>query len=179
MPAERFVMQLNEQIGNEFAAHQQYLAAAVYFDTLTLSQLAGFFYRQALQERGHAMMMVQYLIDQDAPVFVPGVPGPAVVFDSVVAPVELALESEKRVTDQINQLTKIARDEDDFASDQFMQWFIREQVEEVATMSALLTVVRRSQHDLEAVENYVRREHAGSGAHPTGPAQAGAAHFSD
>lgn len=172
MPAERFVMQLNEQIGNEFTAHQQYLAAAVYYDTLTLPQLAGFFYRQALEERAHAMMMVQYLIDQDAPVIVPGVAAPVVVFDSVVAPLELALESEKRVTDQINQLTKIARDEADFASDQFMQWFIREQVEEVATMSALLTVVSRSQHDVAAVEDYVRRERAGAGCDRAEPAQA-------
>src|SRR5688500_9026461 len=56
MPAERFVEQLNIQIGNEFAAHQQYVACAVYYDALTMPQTAGFFYNQALEERGHAMM---------------------------------------------------------------------------------------------------------------------------
>ena len=56
-------------------------------------------------------------------------------FPDVVAPVELALEQERRVTAQINELTRIAREESDFASDQFMQWFIKEQVEEVATIA--------------------------------------------
>ena len=68
MPAERFVDQLNTQIGHEFAAHQQYVACAVYYDALTMPQMAGFFYAQALEERDHAMMMVKYLIDSDAPV---------------------------------------------------------------------------------------------------------------
>ena len=66
MPADRFVDQLNTQIGNEFAAHQQYVACAVYYDALTMPQMAGFFYAQAIEERDHAMMMVNYLVDQDA-----------------------------------------------------------------------------------------------------------------
>ncbi len=173
MPAERFVEQLNAQIGNEFAAHQQYIACAVYFDALTMPQMAGFFYGQATEERDHAMMMVQYLIDQDAPVTIPGVAAPQTVFADLVAPVVLALEQEKRVTTQINQLTKIAREESDFASDQFMQWFIKEQVEEVATMSDLLNVVRRSRDNIEAIEDYIQREQRAGGADPTAPAIAG------
>ena len=172
MPAERFVEQLNIQIGHEFAAHQQYVACAVYYDALTMPQMAGFFYAQALEERDHAMMMVNYLIDSDAPVVIPGVSAPQVDFEDLVAPVALALEQEKRVSAQINELTKIAREEADFASDQFMQWFIKEQVEEVATMSDLVTVVRRSK-DIEAIEDYVQREQSGEGPDPTAPAIAG------
>ena len=174
MPADRFVDQLNTQIGNEFAAHQQYVACAVYYDALTMPQMAGFFYAQALEERGHAMMMVKYLVDQDAAVKIPGVAAPQTEFADIVEPVALALTQERRVTDQINQLTRIAREEYDFASDQFMQWFIKEQVEEVATMSDLLTVVNRSRNDVEAIEDYVQRETAGEGADPTAPAVAGA-----
>ncbi len=173
MPAERFVEQLNIQIGNEFAAHQQYVACAVYYDALTMPQTAGFFYAQALEERGHAMMMVKYLVDQDAPVRIPGVASPEVDFDDLVAPVELALEQERRVTVQINELTKIAREESDFASDQFMQWFIKEQVEEVATMSDLVAVVRRSKDNIEAIEDYIQREQSTEAADPTSPAIAG------
>jgi ferritin len=136
--------------------------------------MAAFFYRQAVEERDHAMMMVQYLIDQDAVVTIPGVEAPVVAFEDTVAPVALALEQEKRVTGQINQLTRIAREESDFASDQFMQWFIKEQVEEVATMSDLLAVVRRAK-DIESIEDYVAREQAGGGADPTAPAIAGSA----
>ncbi len=175
MPADRFVEQLNAQIANEFAAHQQYVACAVYYDALTMPQMAGFFYAQALEERDHAMMMVQYLVDQDSAVKIPGVAAPQTDFADIVEPVALALEQEKRVTEQINQLTRIAREEYDFASDQFMQWFIKEQVEEVATMSDLLTVVKRSRNDIEAIEDYVQRETAGEGVDPTAPAVAGGA----
>ena len=173
MPADRFVQQLNTQIGNEFAAHQQYVACAVYYDALTLPQMAGFFYAQAIEERNHAMMMVNYLVDQDAEVTIPGVAAPQTTFADIVAPVALALEQERRVTDQINQLTRIAREEYDYASDQFMQWFIKEQVEEVATMSDLVAVVRRSKDNIEAIEDYIQREQSTAGADPTAPAIAG------
>jgi ferritin len=175
MPAETFVRRLNEQIAHEFAAHQQYVACAVYYDAETLPQLARFFYRQAMEERDHAMMMVQYLIDADADVTIPGVAAPQTTFGDIVAPVALALDQEKRVSDQINELTKIARDADDFTSEQFTQWFIKEQVEEVATMSDLLRVVERSKDDPMEVENYLAREHAaGESEDPTAPHPAGA-----
>jgi bacterioferritin B len=176
MPAETFVSRLNEQIANEFAAHQQYVACAVHYDAETLPQLARFFYRQALEERDHAMMMVQYLIDADADVTIPGVEAPQAGFADIVAPVALALEQEKRVSDQINGLAAIARRADDYTSEQFMQWFIKEQVEEVATMSDLLRVVERSKDDPMEVENFLAREHPGDEAEdPTAPHPAGAA----
>ena len=174
MPAEAFAAQLNEQIGHEFAAHQQYVACAIHYDAETLPQLARFFYRQALEEREHAMMMVQYLLDADAPVVIPGVAAPQSVFSDIVEPVALALAQEKRVTDQINALAATARTEGDYASEQFVQWFIKEQIEEVATMSDLLRVVTRSQSDPMAIEDYLVREHPGEeGTDPTAPRPAG------
>lgn len=174
MPAARFVEQLNVQIGNELAAHNQYLACAVYYDRQTMPRMAAFFYGQALEERDHAMMMVQYLLDTDAEVSIPGVQTPDNTFGDVVAPVVLALAQEKRVTEQINGLLRIARDEHDFASEQFMSWFIKEQVEEVAKMSDLLAVVTRNQSDIEDIEEYVAREQASESADPTAPRVAGA-----
>ena len=174
MPAARFVEQLNAQIGNELAAHNQYLACAVYFDALTMPQMAAFFYGQALEERNHAMMMVRYLLDTDAEVTIPGVEAPVSTFDDLVGPVGLALQQEKRVTDQINGLLKTAREESDFASEQFLQWFIKEQVEEVATMSDLLAVVTRNSDDIEDIEEYVAREQSSGDADPTAPRIAGA-----
>ncbi len=174
MAAPRFVEQLNVQIGNELAAHNQYLACAIHYDTLTMPQMAAFFYAQALEERAHAMMMVQYLLDTDADVDIPAVPAPVNEFADVAAPVALALDQERRVTEQINALLTIARAESDFASEQFMQWFIKEQVEEVATMSDLLTVVHRNLDDIEDIEEYVAREQGGQGADPTAPREAGA-----
>lgn len=174
MAAPRFVDQLNVQIGNELAAHNQYLACAIHYDALTMPRMAAFFYAQALEERGHAMMMVQYLLDTDAEVAIPAVAAPVNDFGDVVAPVALALEQEKRVTEQCNDLLRIAREESDFASEQFMTWFIKEQVEEVATMSDLLAVTTRNRDDIEDIEEYVAREQGGEGDDPTAPRQAGA-----
>ena len=174
MAAARFVEQLNAQIGNELGAHNQYLAVAVHFDALTMPRMAAFFYAQALEERAHAMMMVQYLLDTDADVTIPGVDAPESAFADVVAPLELALDQEKRVTGQINTLLRIAREENDFASEQFMQWFIKEQVEEVAKMSDLLAVVSRNRDDIEDIEEYVAREQGGDRDDVMAPRIAGA-----
>src|SRR3954469_20513922 len=103
MPDPAFVARLNEQIGHEFGASRQYVAAAVHYDSETLPRLAAFFYVQALEERQHALMMVQYLLDADAPVAVPGVDAPQTAFEDLTAPVRLALEQEKRVSDQIGE----------------------------------------------------------------------------
>lgn len=173
MTAPRFAAQLNEQIGNEFAAHQQYIACAIHYDALTMPQMAAFFYGQALEERDHAMMMVQFLLDTDCEVRIPGVEAPKTDFGSIVEPVELALAQEKRVSEQVFALTRTAREENDFAAEQFMQWFIKEQVEEVATMNDLLTVVTRAVDDVNAIEEYMRREQGGEGADPTAPPIAG------
>jgi len=176
MPAERFVDQLNEQIAYEFAASQQYIANAVHYDAETLPRLADFFYRQAVEERNHALMMVQYLLDAGAGVKIPGVAAPEIAFADIVAPIALALEQERRVSDQIARLAATAREEGDFVSEQFTQWFLKEQVEEVATMSSLLAVVQRSSDDPLAIEDYVAREHSAAEAQdPTAPAAAGGA----
>jgi ferritin len=173
VPAPRFGERLNEQVGHELAAHNQYLACAIHYDALTMPQMAAYFFRQALEERSHALMMVQYLLDTDAQVVIPGVQAPVPAFDGVVAPVELALDQERRVTEQINSLLRIARDETDFASEQFLQWFVKEQVEEVATMSDLLAVVRRNVDDVENIEEYVAREQGGDDTEPGAPRIAG------
>ena len=165
----RFTDALNEQIGYEFGASQQYVAIAVHFDAQTLPQLAALFYRQAVEERNHAMMMVQYLLDADEDVVVPAVEGPQVSFPDVVAPVQLALDQEKRVTGQIQQLALTARDEGDLVAEQFMHWFLQEQREEVSSMSALLDVVSRSKDNVMAVEDFLARESGGDN-----PLEAGA-----
>jgi ferritin len=174
--AARFIERLNEQISYEFAASQQYIANAVFYDGQTLPRLAAFFYAQAVEERNHAMMMVQYLLDADADVTIPGVAPPETQFADVVAPVVLALEQETRVSEQIAGLAAVAREERDFLSDQFVGWFLKEQVEEVAMMSSLLAVVKRSADNPNFVEDYLARERsAAETADPTAPPAAGGA----
>jgi bacterioferritin B len=166
---------LNEQIGHEYSAHQQYVAIAVWYDEQTLPRLAAHFYRQAVEERNHAMMIVQFLIDTERAVVVPGSEAPKNDFADHVEPVALALAQEKRVTGQINALTKAARAESDFQGEQFLQWFLKEQVEEVSSMSSLLAVCERARANVLLVEDYLAREAAAEAADPTAPAAAGGA----
>jgi ferritin len=167
---------LNAQIGNEFAASQQYVAIAVWYDQQALPQLAGHFYAQAVEERNHAMMIVQYLMDREARVVVPGVGEVRNSFASVTEPIELALAQERTVTEQFETLISLARDERDFLGEQFMHWFLKEQVEEVASMSTLLQVATRVGDNVMLLEDYLAREAARGGApDPTAPAAAGGA----
>jgi ferritin len=176
VPSQAFVDSLNEQIGNEFAASQQYVACAIHYDAETLPRLASFFYAQAVEERNHAMMMVQYLLDADTTPIVPAIGAPQTTFGDIVAPVQLALDQERRVSEQINRLAGLAREEGDYSSEQFMQWFIKEQVEEVSSMSDVLTIVRRSADDpLRAEEWLAREQTVGGAADPTAPPAAGGA----
>jgi ferritin len=167
---------LNAQVGHEFAASQQYVAIAVHYDAQTLPRLAAHFYRQAVEERNHAMMIVQYLLDADADVVIPGVEAPKTSFGDVVEPVRLALEQEKRVTAPISELVQLARAEGDLVGEQFLHWFLQEQREEVSSMSALLNVVERSQDNVMLVEDYLAREGGGGNELESGapPAAGGA-----
>jgi bacterioferritin B len=156
-----FATALNDQIRNEFAASQQYIAVAVYYDSQSLPQLAAHFYRQAVEERNHAMMMVQYLLDADKDVVTPGIDAPRTEFSDVVAPVALALDQERRVTDQIVALVKQAREEGELVGEQFLHWFLQEQREEIASMTELLAVVERGKDNLLNVEEHLSRASGG------------------
>jgi ferritin len=164
-----FAANLNEQIRNEFSASQQYIAVAVFYDSQSLPGLAAHFYRQAVEERNHAMMMVQYLLDADEEVVTPGIDAPKTEFPDPVAPVALALGQEKRVTEQIIELVKLARDEGELVGEQFLHWFLQEQREEVASMTELLAIVERGKDNLLTVEEYLSRTAGGES-----PLEAGA-----
>jgi ferritin len=174
MPDKSFADALNEQISNEFAASQQYVAAAVYYEAETLPRLAAFFYRQALEEREHAMMMIRYLLDVGEEVRIPDIKAQQTSFADGSDPVRMALQQERRVSDEIFALFELARDLKDYRAEQFLQWFVKEQVEEVALMSDLLNVVERSKDNLLLAEDYIAREKLGEeGSDPTAPPAAG------
>jgi ferritin len=170
----KFIEQLNDQLGSEFAAHLQYISIASYFDGLTMPQMAYFFYRQGNEEREHAMMMIKYIVDSDESVHIPAVPEAIWDFKNVREPVELALFQEKRVQSEVHELLATARATNDYASEQFMQWFIKEQVEEIAVMNDLLAVVTRSPDNIEAIEEYIAREAQAARVDATAPRMAGA-----
>jgi bacterioferritin B len=175
MPEKSFPDALNEQIANEFAASQQYVGAAVYYDAETLPRLASFFYRQAEEERTHAMMMIQYLLDVGEEVRIPDVKSQQTRYDDGISPVRMSLEQEERVGREIYALFELARETRDYRAEQFMQWFVKEQVEEVALMQDLLNVVERAKQNLLLAEDYIARENPGGDADPAAPPAAGSA----
>lgn len=147
---------MNQQIGNELAASHQYVAIAVYFDAQGLPMLARHFHRQSVEERDHALRFVKYLVEADADVRIPAVPAPQHEFDSAEAAVKLSLDSELRVTKQINALMDRAIKEGDHLSKNMLEWFVAEQREEVTSMDTLLRMVKRAgERGLFFVENFL------------------------
>src|ERR1700712_1521099 len=159
---------LRSQIRNEFNASQQYIAMAVWFDARDLPRLAAHFYRQSVEERNHAMMMVQWMLDRELPVTIPGIDEVRSEFTDIADAVRVALAQETAVTEQIKALFAKAREESDFLGEQFMLWFLSEQVEEVASMTTLLTIAERAGTDWFEVETYVARETVGDSGLITG-----------
>jgi bacterioferritin B len=160
MPSDRFVEALNEQIGREFTAAHQYTAVGAYYDRMTFPRLAKFFFAQADEERGHGMKMIGYLRDTDAELRLGGLPAARSDFADHVEPIRLSLDYEKKVTISISALLQIAREDGDYASESFMQWFVDEQVEEEATMDALLQVAERVRDNPMMLEDFLARDGA-------------------
>ncbi|UXA17884.1 ferritin [Mycobacterium sp. SMC-4] len=164
---------LHDQVRSELGASQQYLAIAVHFDAADLPQLAKLFYRQSVEERNHAMMLVRYLVDRGVPVEIPSLEPVRNAFDTPRDAIGVALDLERAVTDQFSRLAATAGDEGDYLGEQFVQWFLKEQVEEVALMSTLVRIAERAGADLFHLEDFVAREVGASSADPTAPKAAG------
>jgi len=163
--SQRIIDAIDEQIGNEFAAMLQYTAIAAHFDAETLPELAAHFTRQAEEEKEHAHKFIKYVVDTGARVKIPAVAAPQGKFDTAEQAVQLSLDQEKKVTSQINALVHIAKEESDYTTDNFLQWFVQEQLEEVSSMSDLLNVVQRAgEGNLLRVEDYLARK--GGGGRP-------------
>ena len=153
--------QMNEQIGHEFGASLQYVAIAAYFDDVGLPVLRDHFFKQADEEREHAMKFVRFILDAGGKVRIPAIPAPKPAFKSAEEAVTLALEWEQTVTKQINALMNRSGSEKDYLSHDFLEWFIREQLEEVSSMDMLLKMVQRTgESGLMLVESALASGHS-------------------
>jgi bacterioferritin B len=146
--------QMNAQIGNEFGASLQYVNVAGYFDSAGLPVLADFFLKQADEERMHAMKFVRYIMDAGGHLAIPAVPAGRHEFKSAEEAVSMALDWEYTVTKQITALLDRASSEKDYVAHDFLEWFAREQLEEVSSMETLLKMIQRAgEPGLLQVEN--------------------------
>lgn len=144
MMSKEMNAQINAQIGHEFGASLQYVNIAGYFDSAALPMLSQHFLKQADEERQHAMKFVGYVMDAGGTVAVPAIPAARAEFASAAEAVALALEWELTVTNQITALLDRASKERDYVAHDFLEWFAREQLEEVSSMETLLKMIQRA-----------------------------------
>jgi len=155
--SENLQKAMNAQVGREFGASLQYFNIAAYFDTDDLPELAAFFYRQAEEEKTHALKFVHYIVDAGGKVRIPAVDQPKQDFVSAKEAAQAALDWEMEVTRQINNLMDMAIKENDHIAQDFLRWFVTEQLEEVSTMETLLSIIGRAGDNLLWVEDFLAR----------------------
>lgn len=168
--SEELEQAINAQIGREFGASMQYISIAAYFDREDLPQLAASFYRQADEEHMHAMKFVHYITETGGQVRIPPVEAPKATFESAEEAVRLSLAWEEEVTRQINALMEIAVGANDYLAQDFLRWFVTEQLEEISTMSTLLRTVQRAGDTLLLVEDFLARNPLPAEENPGGEA---------
>jgi ferritin len=157
--SEKLEGALNRQVGREMGASMQYLAIAAWFDRQSLKQLARFFYRQADEERTHALKFFHFVIEAGGTVRLPEIAAPKGEFQTALECAELSLHWEREVTKQIYELVDRAQKDKNYIALRFLDWFVTEQLEEVNLMDGLTQVIQRAgEGNLLQVEEYLARE---------------------
>jgi bacterioferritin B len=159
LTSKKIIDAVNEQIGFEFSAMLQYEAITAHFDAETLPELSALFAKQAEEENDHAHRFMKFVVDMGGRVQIPDIPAPQAHFKLAEDAVQLSLDQEKKVSKRINDLVHLAKAESDYTTDNFLQWFVKEQLEEVASMENLLSILQRAgESNLLRVEEYLARE---------------------
>src|SRR5918998_2015465 len=154
---ETVVSAINEQIGYEFSASLQYYAIGAHFAAEALPQLSTHFFKQAEEEKEHALRFMKYVVDAGGCVVIPAIEAPQSRFRNPEAAIKLSLDQEVKVTHQINALVELARGENDYITINFLQWFLTEQLEEVSSMDNLLKIVQRAGTNVLQADEYLAR----------------------
>ena len=130
---------LNEQVNKELYSAYLYLEMNNYFEHQGLHGFAHWYHVQALEELDHAMLIYQYLHNEEFDVELKAIANPAHAFVEDREVLETALDHEKYVTASIHAIYKVASDANDFRTLQFLDWFVKEQAEEEVNAKELLT----------------------------------------
>ena len=155
---QELASKMMEQVGNELAASSQYLAIAIYFEQEAFGNTAGFFYKQAAEEHEHAMKLLKYVVETGGEAKLPAIPAPTATIKSPEDAFRTSLNWEIEVTGQINGLMDIAKEQKDYLAQNFLNWFVEEQLEEVTTMEKFLTIVKKlSDRNIFMLEGIIAR----------------------
>jgi ferritin len=133
---------LNQQANAEFFSSYLYLSMSAYFLSVNLNGFAHWMRIQAQEELVHAMKIVDFVNERDGRIVLKRIEGPATDWASPLAAFEEAYKHEQKMTRLINELTSLAIEEKDHASNVFLQWFVNEQVEEEANTSTVVKTLK-------------------------------------
>jgi len=138
MLKKKILKALNDQINAEMFSSYLYLSMEAYFQSLSLKGFAAWMRVQAQEEMVHAMKFYDFINERGGKVTLEAIAKPDSAWASPLAAFEAVLKHEEHVTDLINNLVDLAISEKDHASNNFLQWFISEQVEEEASASEVV-----------------------------------------
>ena len=136
---KKVVKLLNEQVVAEFYSAYLYLDFANYYIDESLDGFGNWYTIQAQEERDHAMLFIKYLQMNDEKVELDTIAKPDKVFADRIAPLKAGLEHERLVTGLINNIYDAAYQVKDFRTMQFLDWFIKEQMEEEDNATTLIS----------------------------------------
>jgi ferritin len=153
--SEQLNAAINAQIGHELENSNRYVAIASYFESECLFGLAKIYFKQAEEEREHAMKFVKFLLEVGGTVAIPAIPAPPNKFATAEAAAQSALDSEVRTTEQIYSLVELAGAEKNYIAVNFLQWFLSEQREEISSAETRLSVIKRAGPSVLMVEAYL------------------------
>ncbi|MGL1886446.1 MAG: ferritin [Reichenbachiella sp.] len=135
---DSLMKKLNDQVKLEAQSSSAYLAMASWCDQNGYDHSAKFFYAQSEEERAHMLKLFHFISDMGGVAVVPAIGNPQGEFGSLKEVFETTLDSEVNVTESINQIVAECRKSNDFATENFMQWFVKEQVEEEFVIRRIL-----------------------------------------
>jgi ferritin len=138
MLSERMLKAINGQINKELFSSYLYMAMSMYFESADLSGAASWMRVQALEEMTHAEKFMNFVNERGGRVELEALEKPQISWDGPVEAFKAALEHERFISASINGLVKLAREENDYMTDNFLQWYVAEQVEEEASANEVI-----------------------------------------
>lgn len=147
MVSQKLIKALNDQFNYEILSAHYYLAMAAYCSAQDLDGFATYFKVQAEEERFHAMKFYDYVVEVDGRILITDISNPQNNYKSIVDVFKSALEHEQSVTKRVYNLMDIAQEEKEHATQNFLNWFVSEQVEEEANMKAIIKKLERLGND--------------------------------
>ena len=138
MLSEKMQAELNKQINAELFSAYLYYAMSAYFESIDLAGAATWMRCQTQEELFHASKIFAYVNERDGRVVLEAIQGPDKEWASPLAAFQAAYKHEQKVSALINSLVTLARKEKDHMTDNFLQWFVTEQVEEESSVNAVV-----------------------------------------